>query len=128
MTEPQSIAFDDFAIDLGNARLQRGSEAVPLTPRAFDVLSYLAANANRLITKDELHQAVWNDRIVGDGSLKECIREIRRALGDDARSPRYVQTVHRRGYQFLLANSRRNPAPSVLHERVDPRPSQIVGR
>ncbi|MSR58441.1 MAG: hypothetical protein EXS05_12440 [Planctomycetaceae bacterium] len=102
MNPHQTFTFEPFRLDRDDAQLFCGAEAVPLTPKAFDVLLHLVANARRLVTKQELQQAVWKDAYVGDGSLKVCVREIRLALGDDARSPRFIETVHRRGYRFLV--------------------------
>jgi DNA-binding winged helix-turn-helix (wHTH) protein/predicted ATPase len=80
--------------------LRRGMQEVRLTPKSLGVLMHLAARPGRVVTKDELFAAVWPDVAVTDSALATCIQEIRRALGDDARSPKYVETVHRRGYRF----------------------------
>ncbi len=93
-----------------SARLKRDGRNIPLTPKAFDVLRYLVEHAGRLITKQELFDAIWTDVFVGDAALKVCIREIRRALDDDAQEPRYVETAHRRGYRFI-APVTLNPTP-----------------
>jgi pimeloyl-ACP methyl ester carboxylesterase len=77
------------------------SGPVPLTPKALALLTYLAAHPSRLVTKAELLDTVWPGVFVADGALKVCIREIRRVLGDDARSPRFIETAHRRGYRFI---------------------------
>ena len=78
-----------------------GRQAVALKPKAFDVLAHLVRNAGRLVTQDELIEAVWPDTIVGDSSLKSCVRQVRRALGDRVRKPQFIETVHRRGYRFI---------------------------
>lgn len=101
MKPDRPFTFDQFVLDPRDARLFRGGRPVALTPRSFAVLCHLAANAGRLVSKDELLRAVWEDVCVGDGSLKVCVREIRQALGDEAQSPRFVETVHRRGYRFI---------------------------
>jgi pimeloyl-ACP methyl ester carboxylesterase/class 3 adenylate cyclase len=95
------FAFGEFRLDPPNARLRRGSDVVPLTPKAFSVLEHLVAHAGRLVTKDEFMDTVWPGVFVGDAALKVCIREIRQALGDEHKTPRYVETVHRRGYRFV---------------------------
>ena len=97
----QDFSFGPFRLDAANARLSQGGRAIPLQPKAFDVLAYLLENAGRLVPQQELIDAVWPDTIVGDSSLKSCIRQIRQALGDEAKEPRYVETVHRRGYRFI---------------------------
>jgi DNA-binding winged helix-turn-helix (wHTH) protein/tetratricopeptide (TPR) repeat protein len=95
------ISFGPFRLDASNARLLRDGTPVALTPKAFDVLHHLASRPERLVTKDELLSAVWPDVIVSDASVKVCVREIRKALDDGAKTPTYVETVHRRGYRFI---------------------------
>ena len=96
------IAFGPFRLDPDDARLVDGAgKPVALTPKALDVLHYLASRPDRLVTKDELLSAVWPDVIVGDASIKVCVREIRQALRDDVKTPQYIETVHRRGYRFI---------------------------
>src|SRR6266576_197460 len=98
MTEQPGIFFGPFHLDRANARLLRAGRAVAMTPKAFDVLHFLASRPDRLVTKNELLSAVWADVIVSDASIKVCVREIRKALDDGVKSPRYIETVNRRGY------------------------------
>ncbi len=121
-TTPTQFAFGAFQLDSGNARLSRGNETIPLTPKAFDALRYLAGHPDQLVTKDELLKAVWPDVIVGDASVKVCIREIRKALDDDAQQPKYIETVHRRGYRFIAKTGA--PLPSLKEESA----AILVGR
>lgn len=95
------VSFGRFYLDSVNQRLRRGRHEVALTPKAYAVLTYLVTNADRLVTKSELLQAVWTDGIVSDASLKVCIREIRKALGDRPQAPLFIRTLHRRGYRFI---------------------------
>ncbi len=90
-----------FSLDLVDQCLWRGGQRVDLTPRAFAVLAFLAARPKRLVTKEELLDTIWAGTVVTDGVLKVCVREIRIALGDDAKAPSYVETAHRRGYRFI---------------------------
>ena len=101
MTSPQALAFDGYLLDPLAGRLYGRSGVVPLTPKASALLEYLAANPGRLLSKRELLDALWPRGYVTDGVLKVCIREIRRALDDDARAPRVIETAHRRGYRFI---------------------------
>ena len=78
-----------------------GERRLDLTPKAFAVLRHLVEHAGRLITKEELLSAVWGDTIVSDAALASCIRDLRKALGDSSRTPRYIETVHRRGFRFI---------------------------
>jgi pimeloyl-ACP methyl ester carboxylesterase/DNA-binding winged helix-turn-helix (wHTH) protein len=96
-----ALAFGDFRLDPVGGQLLHGSLPVPLAPKAFALLHYLAASAGRLVPKQELLEAVWPDVFVGDAVLKVTIRELRKALEDDPHAPRYIQTAHRRGYRFV---------------------------
>ncbi len=78
-----------------------GERRLALAPRAFAVLRYLVEQPQRLITKDDLLAAVWRDAIVSDAAVASCIRDLRQALGDSSRAPRYIETVHRRGFRFI---------------------------
>jgi len=122
MTRAATFWFGDFRIDLEDERLWRGPEALPLSPKAFALLRHLLAHAGQLVTKRALFDAVWPDTAVGDSVLTVAIGELRRALGDDPRAPRFIETVHRRGYRFLAAiRSSLTPSPS-------PRPDTVAAR
>jgi len=108
----QTIVFAPFRLDKANRRLLRGDEPLALRPKTFDVLLFLAERAGRLVTKRELLEAVWSQTFVSDSVLKVCIREIRKVLGDEAKSPRYVDTAHGSGYRFIaICASGRLPIP-----------------
>jgi DNA-binding transcriptional LysR family regulator/DNA-binding winged helix-turn-helix (wHTH) protein len=94
--EHSLLWFDRFALDLTRGCLREGEEDVPLPPKPFQVLCHLAANAGRLVSKQELDQAIWPDVTVSDASLVQCIRELRHRLGDD--NHQLIKTVSRRGY------------------------------
>jgi pimeloyl-ACP methyl ester carboxylesterase/DNA-binding winged helix-turn-helix (wHTH) protein len=100
-TNDYRLTFEEFELDPSAGRLIGKSGPVALTPKSFALLQYLAARSGRLITKQELLDAIWPGVYVADGALKVCVREIRRALDDDARAPRFVETAHRRGYRFI---------------------------
>jgi len=108
------IRFDRFELDESDARLSREGNAVPLAPRVFAVLCELARTPQMLVTKNALLDAVWGHRFVSDSVLKTAISEVRAALGDDPKQPRYIETVSRRGYRFIAAtigaSSQRAPA------------------
>jgi DNA-binding winged helix-turn-helix (wHTH) protein/tetratricopeptide (TPR) repeat protein len=109
----REISFGPFRLDAGNARLMCDGRPVAITPKAFDVLHHLASRPQRLVTKDELLTAVWPDVIVSDASVKVCVREIRKALDDDPKTPSYIETVHRRGYRFVANVNQDGVAPDV---------------
>src|SRR5215467_273443 len=100
MASPQ-WCFADFRLDRDNACLRQGTQPVALTPKAFDVLHYLVTHPDRLITKDELLNAVWPETAVSEAVVRIAIGEVRRALGDTAQVPRFIATVRRRGYRFV---------------------------
>jgi DNA-binding winged helix-turn-helix (wHTH) protein len=114
------ITFGDFQFDPATGDLHGSSGLVELTPKALELLGYLTTHAGRLVTKQELLDALWPDVFVTDGVLKVCVREIRRALDDDARAPRFIETAHRRGYRFI-APVRADAAVSGGVERAAPR-------
>jgi DNA-binding winged helix-turn-helix (wHTH) protein len=78
---------------------------VALTPRAFDVLRYLVQHAGQLVTQDELLEALWPRACVQPEVLKHQVLKLRKALGDDRRRPRYIETLPRRGYWFIASTS-----------------------
>lgn len=86
---------------------------VHLRAKALAVLRHLAERPGRLVSKEELFAAVWPDASVSDVVLNVCVREVRQALGDDAKAPRFIETVHRRGYRFI---ARITDPPAVTHE------------
>jgi DNA-binding winged helix-turn-helix (wHTH) protein len=95
------IEFPPYRLDARAGRLWRGSQAVSLRPKAWELLRYLVERPGALVTKDELHAAVWGDTVVSDDTLSRTLAELRMALQDDARSPRIIETVHRRGFRFI---------------------------
>jgi class 3 adenylate cyclase/DNA-binding winged helix-turn-helix (wHTH) protein/predicted ATPase len=110
--------FADFRLDPDNACLWCGTQSVALKPKAFDVLHYLVTHPDRLVTKDTLLDAVWPETAISDAVVRIAIGELRRALGDTAQAPRFIATVHRRGYRFL--------APVVEHLEEVPEPVSPV--
>ena len=88
-----------------------GAKADPPDAEAFAVLQCLVERHGQLVTKDVLLERVWPETVVGDAVLKVCVREIRRALGDRVGAPRFVTTVHRRGYRFIAGITDSYPRP-----------------
>lgn len=98
---PVSYQFGDFLLDAPDRQLWRGDDRVPLNARYFDSLALLVREHGQLVEKDRFFAEVWDDVVVSDSALTQCIKEIRRHLGDDASNPRYIQTVPRYGYRFI---------------------------
>ena len=128
MLNERHIKFDPFALDLANECLWRGSQAIKLRPKAFAVLEYLLGRPGQLVTKQNLISAVWQDTFVGDAVLKVAIREIREALADDSKSPRFIETAHRRGYRFIGQIGGSAPTEAVAGESAPPRAASPIHR
>src|SRR5262249_2495240 len=131
------IHFPPFHLDLTNEQLWRGTQQLPLRPKPFALLRYLAENPGRLVTKEELLQAVWPETYVSEGLLSTYIRDLRAALGDDPEAPRFIETVVRRGYRFIAplmtappAAGLTSPVPSsdAQHSGLSTQDSVLVGR
>src|SRR4051812_34805690 len=101
MTKTRELLYGDLRLDVANARIWQGQATLKLTPKAFAVLCYLLEHAGQLVTKDELLSTIWTEAVVSEGVLTTCMREIRQALRDTAKTPHYIETVHRRGYRFI---------------------------
>ena len=108
---PRTLCFGRFILDLQRCALLCGQEEVRLRPRSFDVLRYLAEHAGRVVSKEELIQAIWPSVSVTDDSLVQCIRDVRKALSDTPR--RIIRTVPRRGYLFAAEVSAEVSAPAL---------------
>src|SRR5215471_3259502 len=93
--------FDRFRLDPDHACLWCEAQAIALTPKIFAVLHYLVTHPDRLVTKDELLDAVWPETAVSDAVVRVAIGTLRKVLGDTAQTPRYIATVTRRGYHFV---------------------------
>src|SRR3954447_479188 len=103
MMENKSFVFRfaDIEVREREFSLIKAGEVLPVEPKAFRVLLILLRNPQKLITKEELLNAVWGDIAVADGSLTRSIFLLRRLLGDDTHNPRYIETVATVGYRFL---------------------------
>lgn len=95
------LRFDDFLLDADERQLRRGGTLVELSSRYFDALTLLVAERGRLVTKDRFLSDVWRGVPVTDEALTQCIRTLRRQLGDDAARPRFIETVPKHGYRFI---------------------------
>ena len=102
-TSVARLRFEAFELDESNALLLRNGQAVTLAPKPFGVLCALARRPGCLLTKNALLDDVWGHQFVTDSVLKTAISEVRAALDDDPKQPRYVETVSRRGYRFIAA-------------------------
>lgn len=98
-----TIAFDEFEIDPARGELRRAGAPVPVEPQVLDLITHLAANTGRVVSRDEIIEAVWGGRIVSDSAISTRINAARAVLGDDGSTQRLIKTVPRRGYRFEAA-------------------------
>jgi DNA-binding winged helix-turn-helix (wHTH) protein/predicted ATPase len=117
------ISFGRHVFVPSSGQLRRGAREIRLTPKAAAVLAALTTRPGALVTKRDLFATVWPGVAVSDAALTSCIQELRGALGDDARRPRYIETIHRRGYRFIAPVS---SAAAGLPPAVPP--AHVVGR
>lgn len=97
----EKYRFDEFELDVPKRRLRRAGAAVELKPKAFDLLRVLVENSGKLLSKEDLFRMVWENQLVEESNLTVNMSQIRRALGESARSPRYITTVSGQGYRFV---------------------------
>jgi predicted ATPase/DNA-binding winged helix-turn-helix (wHTH) protein len=120
---PQQWRFASFRIDPTTASLWRDNQLITLPPKPFAVLAYLVSQAGEVVSKETLLGAVWPETVVSEGVLKTCMSQIRQALGETARAPQYIATVHRRGYRFIAPVTRVESLPGVSDDRSPWSPS-----
>src|SRR4030088_1551505 len=105
-------SFKIFRLDTENHLLWRNGDRVPLAPKGFDVLAYLVEHAGRVVTQDEILEALWSETYVNPEVFRKYIQEIRKALGDRADKPEFIETLPKRGYRFV--------APVIDESGVEP--------
>src|SRR5688500_1541827 len=112
-------------IEPDDERAWCGERLLDLTPKAFAILRHFVEHPARLVPKADLLSAVWGDTVGSEAALTSCIRDLRRALADTSRAPRYIETVHRRGFRFIGPVG---PPRRTAHARALDRPAMLVGR
>jgi DNA-binding winged helix-turn-helix (wHTH) protein len=127
--EPTRFRFGEFLLDTGNRSLQRAGAPVALNARYFDALVLLVREHGQMVGKQRLFDDVWAGSVVTDAALTQCIKEVRRALGDDAANPRFVRTVAGHGYSFIAAVQVDSPAAgygsTMPAASADPAPAPL---
>ncbi|MEM7635075.1 MAG: alpha/beta fold hydrolase [Pseudomonadota bacterium] len=108
--------FDSFVLDTALRELSNEGGAVKIEPKVFELLLHLVENRDRLISKDELVTSVWEGRFISDAAVSSALRSVRKALGDDGKSQRYVRTIHGHGFRFVAAIVE----TGSTHERTTP--------
>jgi predicted ATPase/DNA-binding winged helix-turn-helix (wHTH) protein len=132
---PAVLAFGEFVLDAANARLTRGGQELALSNKPMALLAALAAQPGELVTREQLLDRVWRRRFVSDSAVKSVLSELRAALGDDARAPRWIETVAGRGYRFLggvqpaaAPQPVRDPPPAPERGELPLPSSALIGR
>ncbi len=121
--------FGAFELDLARAELRAGGEPRPLEPQVFALLALLVENRERLVSRDELIEKVWDGRIVTDAAIASRVKSARQALGDDGQAQQFIRTVHRKGFRFVaeVKAARDDAAPAADAAPLVPaRPSIAV--
>ncbi|HEX7081799.1 MAG TPA: winged helix-turn-helix domain-containing protein [Gammaproteobacteria bacterium] len=104
--------FGDCELDIERFELRRAGRREPLEPRVLELLAYLVANRDRVVTRRELNEHVWHGRVVTDAALNSCIKAARAHIGDDGKTQIRIRTVHRKGYRFVGDVVERNGSPA----------------
>jgi adenylate cyclase len=116
------LQVGEWWVDPTTNELGRAGETVRIEPKAMEVLMVLADRAGGAVGRDELLAAVWPSVIVGDEALTQSIIKLRRALGDDPRSPSYIETISKRGYRLIAPVRQADPVPGMRAESISPLP------
>src|SRR5512134_1755002 len=125
---PVRVRFGEFELDESNARLLRAGTPVAIAPTPFALLCALARQPGALLTRHALLDQVWGHQFVSDSVLKTAISDLRGLLHDDARRPRFIETVARRGYRFIAAPTAASPTATAITEDEHQRASSFIGR
>ncbi len=112
--------FEDCALDTDRRELRRGPDVVPTTPQVLDLLEYLIRSRDRVVSKDDLVNAIWNGRIVSDAALTTRLNAVRRAIGNSGEQQRLIKTFPRKGFRFVgtVHDEDRRPATAVVSDAV----------
>ncbi len=116
------VAFDECELDTGLFELRRNGKPCKVEPQVFDLLRFLVQNRDRVVSKEEIVQEIWDGRIVTEATISTCMKGVRQAIGDDGRMQRLIRTVHGRGFRFIgeIANDAAAETVVPLPEPVTP--------
>ena len=112
--------FAEFVIDLNQQELRRMGEAVHIEPQVFDLIVHLVRNHDRIVSKDELIETIWNGRIISEAALSSRINGARRALGDNGTDQALIRTLHKRGFRFV------GDVQTISAPDAEPEPARFV--
>src|SRR6185369_13759192 len=108
--------FGDFIVDTDQKVLLREDKALPLTPKLFETLLILVENSGRIVQKEQFMERLWPHTFVEEANLTSNIQQLRKSLGDNARQPRYIETVTKRGYRFIANVQRMEAVNNVVND------------
>lgn len=108
--------FDEFELDRSKIELRRNGAVIPVEPQVFALLLLLVENGERLVSRDEIIEKVWDGRIVSESALDSRIKSARRALGDDGTAQRFIRTIHGKGFRFLAERTERAAVRSSVED------------
>ena len=116
-----NFRFTDFEIDIARQELRRSGEIVHIEPQVFDLLVHLIRNRDRIVSKDELIDTIWQGRIISEATLSSRISAARRALDESGNDQSLIRTLHKRGFRFVGELNDVGPAPAALaYDKVRP--------
>ena len=120
LSESKVYEFDEFRLDAKSRRLFRraSNELVPLTPKAVELLLYLVRNAGRILSKEQLLDAIWENSFVEEANLSQTIFVLRKTLGENTKNPRFILTAPNRGYQFIAPVKEITADEEILEESM----------
>jgi DNA-binding winged helix-turn-helix (wHTH) protein/tetratricopeptide (TPR) repeat protein len=120
------FGFDQYVLDFGQRELRREGQLVPVEPQVLDLIQFLVAERHRVVTKDELIERVWNNRIVSESTLSSRINAARKAIGDSGQEQKLIRTYARRGFRFTgSVEVDRAPAEPAANTTASSRPDEL---
>lgn len=127
MNNADIYCFEDFCVDIGQRTLRRENTALPITPKAFDMLVLLVRNPGQLLEKEFLIQSIWPNTAVEDNNLNQTVSTLRRILGEKPGQPRYIATQSGRGYRFLAKTTCAPAARPLVRAKIVVLPFENLG-
>ena len=120
--------FGHFELDLARVELRAGGQACPVEPQVFALLALLVENRERLVSRDEIIEKVWDGRVVSDAAVASRVKSARQALGDDGKAQRFIRTIHRQGLRFVAdVQAAHDPVSMPVADRATPATGPTTG-
>ena len=113
-----AFRFANYEIDVARHELRRAGKIVPIEPQVFDLLVHLIRNRNRIVSREELIDAVWKGRVISEATLSSRVSAVRRAIGDNGDDQLFVRTLHKRGFRFVARVEDSAPCETLATDRA----------